>query len=396
MQDAINRDTEQLIDRLLMEQGEYHPLAFLLQEGRLDYGDYDAWRNGEVRDLSEMLFGDSAQITKMLEQAAVYLQRRGWESERLIYKERGRPEARPLRFSQESRLDDCFHRAYRKPREQPQLDLFSDTSTVYLVSGITQALKTLNATDARQSLRQLCESAPDHSQLGELERLVEALEGLEGPLADADTEFQRLQTETVPLAERHLQRASGFLLDPLWRRLTAALQDRPFDPSCPDLHPSYTAAQARDWPTVRQAVECEEGWRRQPVLLERHARACTRLDDQAAALGSWYLICWQFPQLGDRLDRCGDHTLASGWQGFLDLEQELPTEDFPAWLMMRHSGLARIAPNGDDDIPCPESYRTLYHLLRDGAKGADDQIMTLRGRLKQQAPLLFHHYLETV
>jgi hypothetical protein len=392
----MKRRIEEQIDQLILEKGEYHPLELLFQEGRLSYDDYEAWRTGKIRELDDMLFGNPEQILKSLEQAATYLQRRGWESERLIYRERGRPEARPLRFSQESRFDDCFHLAYRKPSEQPQLDLFSDTSTTYLVNGITQALKTLNATDARGALQQLCESAPDHSRLGELERLVEALEALESPIIDAEAELQRLLAETGPLAERHLNKASGFLLIPLWRRLTGALQHRPFDPSRSDLHSSYTAIQARDWPMARQAVESEADWRHQPVLLERHAMVCTYLDEQAAALGSWYLICWQFPELGDRLDRCGDHTLQRAWQAFLDLEQELPTEDFPAWLMLRHPGLAQIAPHGDDDIPCPDSYRTLYHLLRDRGIEADDQRMALRAKLKQQAPLLFRHYLETV
>jgi hypothetical protein len=392
----MNRRIEEQIDQLLLEQGEYHPLELLLQEGRLSYEDYEAWRTGEIRELADMLFGNPEQILKTLKQAAVYLQRLGWESERLIYRERGRPDARPLRFSQESRFDDFFHLAYRKPREQPQLDLFSDTSTTYLVNGITQALKTLNATDARQSLQRLCESAPDYSQLGELERLVEALERLESPLSDMEAELQRLLTETGPLAERHLDKAASFLLTPLWRRLTGALQDRAFDPTQQDLHSSYTAIQARDWPMARQAVEREANWRGQPVLLERHAIACTYIADQAAALRSWCLICWQFPELGDRLDRCGDHTLQSGWQAFLELEPELPTEDFPAWLIMRYPGLILIAPHGDGDIPCPDSYRTLYHLLHDSEKGMDDEIMDLRAKLKQQASLLFRHYLNSV
>ncbi|MGD8914031.1 MAG: hypothetical protein PVJ68_14995 [Candidatus Thiodiazotropha sp.] len=392
----MNRRIEEQIDQLILEKGEYHPLELLLQEERLSYEDYEAWRSGEIRDLADLLFGNPEQILKSLEQAADYLQRLGWESERLIYRERGRPDAGPLRFSQESRFDDSFHRAYRKPREQPQLDLFSDTTATYLVNGITQALKTLNATDARQSLQRLCESAPDHSQLGELERLVEALESLDSPLSDVEAEQQRLQTETSPLAERHLNKASGFLLIPLWRRLTGALQHRVFDPSRPDLHPSYTAIQARDWTMVRQAVEQEVDWQRQPLLLERHAMACTYLSDQAAALQSWCLICWQFPEMEERLERCGDHTLQRGWQAFLDLEPELPTEDFPAWLILKHPGLAQIAPHGDADIPCPDSYRTLYHLVHDREHLADDQMMNLRAKLKQQAPLIFRHYLKSV
>lgn len=391
-----NRYTEQQIDRLLLEQGEYHPLEFLLQEGRLSYSDYEAWRNGEIRDLSEMLFGDPQQIRQTLEQAAVYLRRLGWESERLFYKERGRPDARPLRFSPEHRLDDCFHLAYRKPEAQSQLDLFTDTSTTYLVNGITQALKTLNASDARQSLVRLYETAPDHVHLGELERLVEALEQLDHPVLDSRAEMQRLQDETVLLAERHLNKACHQLLTPLWRRLTDALLNTPFDPARPGHHASYTAAEARDWAGARQAVEHATDWQRQPVLLERHARACTHLSDQAAALQSWSLLCWQFPQSGDRLETCGDPVLRRGWQAFLDLEPELPTQDFPAWLLLWAPGLARIAPDDDHDLHCPESYRTLLHLQRSGSAATNEQTMAWRARLKQQAPLLFRYFLDAL
>jgi hypothetical protein len=391
-----NRHTEQQIDRLLLEQGEYHPIEFLLQEGRLSYEDYEAWRNGEIRDLSEMLFGSPEQILKILQQAAVYLQRRGWESERLVYKQRGGPDARPLRFSQEHRLDDCFHLAFRKPESQSQLDLFTDTSTTYLVNGITQALKTLNASDARQSLNRLYETAPDHVHLGELERLVEALENLDHPVLDAQAEMQRLQTETALLAERHLNKACHQLLTPLWRRLTNALLNTSFDPARPEHHASYTAAEARDWTGVRQAVEHQTDWQRQPVLLERHARACTHLSDQAAALHSWSLLCWQFPEQGARLESCVDHALRSGWQAFLDLEPELPTQDFPAWLLLRNPVLARIVTNCDDDTPCPDSYRTLLHLLQNSRDTTDEHAMSMRAELKRQAPLLFRHFLDSL
>jgi hypothetical protein len=397
MQDTMNRHTEQQIDRLLLEQGEYHPLAFLLQEGRLDYGDYDAWRNGEVRDLSEMLFGDPVQIAKTLELAAAYLQRRGWESERLVYRQRGRPEASPLRFSQESRLDECFHLAYRKPKDQSQLDLFTDTSTTYLVNGITQALKMLNANEAREALNQLYEAAPDHLHLGELERLVEALESLEHPEQDAQAELKRLLSETCGLAEQHLGKASHHLLIPLWRRLSKALQTQEFDSTRPELHSSYTAYMAQDWTGVRQGVEREAGWQNEAVLLERHARASTHLSDQAGALQSWFQLIWRFPQLSERLETCVDHSLQSAWQAFLDLEPELPEADFPAWLLVRTPALALIAPEGEEGSPCPESYRTLLQLqrsnLKEGMEATAPQAMELRARLKQQDPLLFQHFL---
>ena len=222
---------------------------------------------------------------------------------------------------------------------------------------------------------------------------MEALDSLDTPVVDAQAEMEQLLSETTQLAERHLNRACNQLLIPLWRRLSGALQNHPFDPSRPDLHPSYTAAQARDWPGARQAVEREADWQHQPLLLERHARACTHLADQAAALHSWYLLCWRFPRLSDRLDSCGDRSLSESWRTFLDLEPELPAEEFPAWLLLHLPGLAAIAPDGDGDIPCPDSYRTLYHLQRNRQQATDEQAMELRARLKQQAPQLFRYFL---
>jgi len=398
---SLNRHTEQQIDQLLLERGEYRPLEFLVREGRLDYGDYEAWRNGEVRDLSELLFGDPEQIVQTLLQAAEYLQRRGWESERLVYRPRGGSGTEALRFSQDQRLDDCFHGAYRKPADRPQLDLFTDTSATYRVNGVIRALERLDAADARHSLSQLSETAPDHPHLGELERLTEALESL-GSDRDMDVEeaLRRLQGETTWLAERHLHRASGQLLIPLWRRLSTALADHPFGPSRPELHLSYTAAQARDWPEVRRGVEREAAWNRQAVLLERHALACSELREEAAALKSWYLLCWQFPERGDRLEKCGDHALKGAWQDFLDLDPELPVQAFPAWLLLHSPGTVGIAPDADDAIPCPDSYRTLLRLKRCAQEQSpaanNEPVMELRARLKQQDPSLFHHFLATL
>ncbi len=71
------------VDQLLLEQGEYLPLEFLLAEGRLLYSDYENWRGGELEVLDEKLFGDATQIQKDLSQAAGYAQALGLESTHL-------------------------------------------------------------------------------------------------------------------------------------------------------------------------------------------------------------------------------------------------------------------------------------------------------------------------
>jgi hypothetical protein len=403
---------QHLVDQLLLEQGEYRPLEFLLQEGRLSYADYEAWRTGELDFLDEALFGDPDHIQQDLLQAEEYLQRRGWQAETLSYeawRRHGHAGSRPLRFSANTNHDARFHRRYRKPEDQPQLDLFSDAPATTLFNGITRALIDRNPPEARRQLERLYETAPDHIRLGELERLVEAAEGLNSLVSDAAAELHALQQTLTPLAEDLLGKDSRNLLIPLWRRLSCALRDQPYRSTEPELHLSYTAGRALDWEAVRRAVEQEPRWHTDAVLLLRHAQACDQLHQQAAALASWFELCWRFPAQGDVLASSGNHELRRQWTAYLDLDPELPVQSFPAWLLLSKPGLTNILPDpdnhsrvargtGDGVTVCPASYRTLYRLQHDrvqahAERGTNDT-MALRARLKQQDPVLFQHFLQ--
>lgn len=399
------------VDQLLLEQGEYLPLELLLQEGRLMYSDYEAWRNGELDTLDETLFGDPEHIQQQLMQAEDYLQRRGWQAQAMSYQAWGNNNTalRPLCFSANSSLNSCFHRRYHKPQDQPQMDLFTDAPATSLVNGIIQALNGRNALEARRQLEGLYDTAPDHVRLGELERLVEAAQGLDSPVNDIATELQSLQESIVPLAESLMGNNSRNLLIPLWRRLSIALQDQPYQATEPDLHLSYTASQAMDWDTVRQAVEQEPYWQADLELLLRHARACDHLHQQAAALLSWFKLCWQFPQQCDALESSGNHELRQQWIAFLELDPELPAQSFPAWLLLSKPGLTKLLPepgsmSDKDDITCPASYHTMYQIQHNriqsqaesGKENNADNNIALRAQLKQQDPMLFQHYLGNI
>ncbi len=384
------------VDRLLLEQGEYLPLEFLLQEGRLNYADYEAWRNGELNTLDEVLFGDREHVQQQLTQAADYLQRLGWERETVSYQVWLNDHSPRLSFSQNNALDRCFHQRYRKPQDQPQLDMFTDAPATNRVNGITRALVNRNAAEARRQLEGLYDSAPDHVRLGELERLVEAAENLDTVVIDAAADMQLLQETLVPLAESLLGKESRNLLIPLWRRLSSALHDQSFQTAQPKTHTSYTASRAMDWDLARQAVEQVPDWRANPVLLQRHARACDQLHRRCDALLSWFTLCWRFPQRCDALESSSDTELHQQWIAFLELEPELPMQTFPAWLLLTKPGLTRILPPPHHDTTaCPASYRTLYRLQNNLSDPTDEHI-ALRARLKQQDPVLFQHYLSNI
>ena len=404
-------NTHRLVDQLLLEQGEYLPLEFLLHEGRLSYADYEAWRGGELDFLDEALFGDPGHIQQQLSDAEDYLRRRGWQAEIIRYEpwrhtsHRGndvqaahQPGSGPLCFSANSAFDRSFHRRYRKPRDQPQLDLFTDAPAANLVNGITQALSGRNPPEARRQLERLYDSAPDHVRIGELERLVEAAEGLQTAVVDAAADMRMLQQIVTPLADNLLGKDSRNLLIPLWRRLSCALQDRPYLAAQPELHLSYTASQAMDWDSARQAAEQEPHWRADPVLLLRHACACDQLRRQTAALQSWFELCWRFPEQSHAIESSANHELRHQWLAYLELDPELPAQCFPAWMLLSKPGLTNTLPEpASDRSACPGSYHTLYdlqhrrlHCLTEHDTG---NTMALRARLKQQDPVLYQHYL---
>ena len=403
----MNRSIQSQVDRLLLDQGEYQPLEYLLQEGRLSYTDYEAWRSGQLEYLDEALFGDPEHIGQQLAEAEDYLQRRGWEVEPGRYKAwhgaRSPSRSQVLRFSADRMLNDCFHRHYRKPQDQPQLDLFTDSPATSLANGIAGALADRNPKEARRLLARLCDVAPDHVRLGEFERLTEAAERLDAPVDDISTEFQYLQATLIPLADSLLGQASRNLLIPLWQRLSVVLQDRPYRADESELHLSYTAAEAQDWIDARRAVEREPDWQSDPVLLLRHARACERTHDNAAALPSWFTLCWSYPQHAEAVESTINHELRHQWETFQDLDPVLPIRSFPAWLLLSRPGLIPILPEptGEPESAravCPQSYLTLYRLRHNHARpatGSGDG-MALRARLKEQDPLLFQHFLSAL
>ena len=262
---------QQAVDRLLLEQGVYTPLELLLAEGRLLFGDYEQWRQGEIEWLDDLLFGDPQQSQVLLQQAETYAAALGLVAETLHYHPWGAEPGRLLRFSPQAGLDRLFHTRYRKPADEPQLDLFMDATGTTLVNGIRAALAERDYAEASRLLQGLFDADPGNSQLGELEQLVQATARLASAVEDATAELQYLQEELVPLSLDLLGTNSRDFLAPFWRRLGQALGGHAFDPRQPDLHVSYMALQAEDWQQLQASIEQVADWRRQPVLLRRYA-----------------------------------------------------------------------------------------------------------------------------
>jgi len=150
----MRREIEARVDELLLEQGKYVPMELLLQEARLDYADYEAWRNGDIDCLDEVLFGGPQQVRALLRTAADYLKQRGWQPLDLNYTPWGAGGAGhasiALRFSKTAELNALFHTSYRRPEDLPQMDLFTDSPANTLCNGIIQSVLDKDIATARR------------------------------------------------------------------------------------------------------------------------------------------------------------------------------------------------------------------------------------------------------
>ncbi len=370
----------------------------MLAEGLLTYADYEAWRKGAITCLEEVLLGDHAQIQMRLNAAGAYARALKLQAERRHCTVWGRGSSgQRLCFSQDSAFNTLLQTCYRKASDQPQMDLFMDAPGTRLANGIVLALIERNSTKARELLDRLDGIEPDHVRFGRLARLVAAEARLLTPVDDVVYELDYLHNELTPLAEALLLRNSRSLLIPHWRRLTLALQGKPFDPGQPDLHCSYTAAQALDWEGVQQAVVREPGWRKQPTLIQRYAQASALLRQPLPSLLAWFELCWSFPDHASVIATAGEHEWQQAWNQFIDLEPALDSNDFPAWLLVYKPGLTQILPAPDEATGAPADYVIVFTLqqrtLLPGAK-LEVADIALRAKLKQLNSKLFEHYVQ--
>jgi hypothetical protein len=393
----MNRQVRDVVDRLLMEQGEYVPLEFLLTEGRLEFGEYERWRVGETPRLEQVLFGDPEQLAECLGEAAAYAKALGLQPERLSYQGWGASAGRSLRFSANRASEERFHTAYRRPERQPQMDLFIDAAANRLVNGIVGTLIDRSYGEAQRLLERLFEADPGHPRLGALEAMVDAGHRLAEPVHDTEQELQYLLQRLQPMADQELGRDASSLLIPHWRRLTAALQGRPFNPAQPQWHASFTAMRACAWEDMLAAIENEAAWLHHPELIIRHAFANGRLHREVAALQSWFRLCWAFPEHAAVIAHEAEPSVRQAWRDFLALEPELTPIDFPAWLLLLRPRLASQLEDPGRGNACPLTFTLIYRLQLESAEATrapGKKAIEQRRQLQVLAPKLFTHYMK--
>ena len=386
-------DPRALTDRLILEQGQLDPLELLLAADLLAYPDYEAWRLGRRPDLQGALGLAITRAVDLLAQALAYARGQGLEPQPLVHQgwqgERGE-----LTIGADPELQRLCAAVYAPPADRPQLDLFQDSAGLLIESEVRAALGARRPNEAQAAIVRLMQQDPGNRRIAGFLRLVGALEetlaGQGAALGDPGQRLAEIQ-DLAPLAAQLLGTQARDLLALLWADLAERLADRPFDPRRPRLHASQCWAEAGRWEAARALVESQPGWRDHPALILLHARACWRLGDVTAARQDWVGLCWEHPGAAGRALRdrgLQDGRLAVLWAEFRDLDQDLDTEDFPAWLLIRDPGWA----SGSLAEDAPRDQRgDAFRVLRRLTQGGDD--MDTRRALADAHPVLLTLYL---
>jgi hypothetical protein len=294
--------------------------------------------------------------------------------------------------------------------ERRQLDLFLDGRGAILIHELITSLIVRDRNRAEAGLARLGDDHPCHPDLPALTLLVRALRP--PPLAAVThtslaAAIDALERDLTPAARRLLGEDAVTFLQPSWQALAATAASLPFDDACPRAHRSWLCQQYGDWVAVRAAVEAEPDWAVRPRLRYRLSLALHHLGEPEAAIRLWLPLCWMDPVLfARRAPTLPSAILRQGWEAFertaaVDEWLADVTETtgwFPAWLLLRHRGLARLfhADAIPDAGPSARVFRHLLRLVPLESQGLTDILVRQRRALREVSPSFFRFYMEVV
>lgn len=276
-----------------------------------------------------------------------------------------------------------------------QFDLFLHSDEVIAENDLREAIRAGNAEKAQCKLNKLRACKSDHNALEPASALINALRA--APPRDSETALvclDQLEQEWTPAARTILGAAGRTLLAPLWLTVGKALESMAFDPKHPERHASRAYMECANWNSVLRVTQAEPELENQPVLLERMAEALWQTNQSAQAIERWFTLCWLAPEYFGRLIENGHISaplLQEHWNEAVntDMEPELSTEWYPAWVMLHEPGLARTLNCRGADTGPERAFDLVQKLVMN-----DHEQLDLRRELKDIHPGLFHYFLD--
>jgi hypothetical protein len=376
------------VDSILFEQGSFSAIPWLLKVGHLDYADYLNWRKGEGGYLENHFKTTLPEIIASLKLAQHYAEKLNLDA---VYQPYASIEQKALNICRSPANEIIFTTVYQPAEDRIQMDLFFDSAPILVVQDLIKAIVDQRDNDISILMAQLRLLASE--AYTSFECLLAQQKQLRHCRATkSKTEF--LLNTMTPLAFSVLGRFANDFLTPFWQQLSLELFGQRFDAESPQDHLSFTAFKAFQWREVIDAIESEADWNKQPVLLYRQAEACFRLNKEAEGLENWFRLYMLFPESAERLVNDTDnYLLMSDWRNFNELDPELDSVFFPAWMVLKKPALAKIKIKIDDENIGHDAFQLICGLTAYADNDINETTISFRTRLRQQNPSLFGHYM---
>jgi hypothetical protein len=291
--------------------------------------------------------------------------------------------------------------------DRRQLDLFIDGGDALLIHEIVTGLIDRDVGRSEMGLHRLGQEHARHPDLEALTVLVEALTPSVPAAATHVVLTERIELaerRLVPAARRFLGTDADAFLRPAWQALAATAAGLRFDAAHPRAHRAWLCKQYGEWTDMRAAVEKELGWADTPLLRYWMGLAQHHLGAPEVAIRLWLPLCWMDPLLfEEHAPTVPNSTIRAAWIAFdhafpfeASFADRAPmTAWFPAWLLLRHRGLARLF--GPDDVPdagqAASVFRHLLALLPLEQRGLTDELVRQRRALRQLDESFFRYYM---
>jgi len=382
----LNRIIQNQVDLILFEEGVFSPLNWLLREGYLNYEDYKNWRKGDSEYLEDYFKTSITELISNLKSVQDYARTLKLEPIKHTY---ASTTCQPLNLCRFPVNELIFTTAYEPAQDRMQLDLFYDSASAFIESALVTAIINKQRGVISDSLEKINDSNPEKHQ--QFVQLLYFEKQIRQSVETSERKIGLLQTLT-PLAFETLGRFANEFLTPLWHKISDEIADIQFNAEVPEYHISFTAFKGFLWQQVLSSIEREQDWINQPILIFRYAEACFKLNREEYGIANWFRLFIQFADVAEhQIENTCNRLMLSDWQNFSELDPELESSLFPAWVVMNKPALAKSTVISE--IKHSDSLRLIEKLLCNFESNIDETAIHFRVELQQYSPALFVHYM---
>ena len=375
------------VDFILFEEGCFSPLNWLIREGHIDYSNYLKWKSGESLYLEDHFITPSATLIKTLEQARDYAIQLKLNPFRQAYASTNDQE---LYFCRSPANNFIFNHIYEPTNDRIQMDLFLDSADICTQSDLKSAIINKRHSEVTDLLAKLETLNPDKYQ--QFSQLLAFEKKVIRSRISGDKKIAFLLQTLTPLTLELLGRFSHDFLTPLWQKISLDITDKHFDSTKPEFHLSFTASKCFQWQQVLTSIEQEKNWQEHPLLIFRYAESYFKLNKELEGITNWFHLFLLFPIDAENLIKnSGNHLLLADWLHFTELEPELETSLFPAWMIISKPALANN--KAISTVIQNDAVLLITHLIDNKKAGLNKKMIHLRAELKKSHPPLFTHYM---